>query len=185
MGKVTVVLEKLTNLKDGTCCAAGDGFGSAGWVVRREECIHHRGLSLVLTLDCGTYIFSTHTHTLTKTGDGLGKSDPYVKLELFEDGLGFDKSFGEQESSHKDNTIAPEYHETFTWTVPASDIGGLLLTCTVMDGDIGLDDKVGKCTIRLADIEKDLSHFCAVEKKLDNKWFSKDATIHVKVKFEK
>jgi C2 domain len=116
---------------------------------------------------------------------GAGKSDPYVKLELFQDGLaGFDKSFGEQESSHKDNTIAPEYHETFTWTVPNSDVGGLLLTCTVMDGDIGLDDKVGKCTIRLVDIEKDLSHFCAVEKKLDNKWFSKDAMVHVKVKFE-
>jgi Ca2+-dependent lipid-binding protein len=117
---------------------------------------------------------------------GGGKSDPYVKLELSQDGLaGFDKSFGEQESSHKSNTIAPEFHETFTWTVPESDVGGLQLTCTVMDDDFGRDDKVGKMTIKLVDIGGDLSNFCVVEKKLDNKWFSADAKIYLKVKFEK
>jgi C2 domain len=91
-------------------------------------------------------------------------------LELIKDGFGpLDKSFGEQESSHKNNTVNPEFNETFSWQAP-DDIGGLVVEVIVMDGDIGIDD--------------DLSRFCKVEKKLDNKWFSKDAMVYLKVKFE-
>jgi C2 domain len=118
------------------------------------------------------------------TGDGIGKSDPYVKLELVKDGFGpFDKSFGEQVSSHKSNTVNPEYHETFSWQAP-EDITGLVVNVVVMDDDIGRDDKIGKCSIKLADIDGDLSSFRAVERNLDNKWFRKDAKIYLKIKFE-
>jgi Ca2+-dependent lipid-binding protein len=119
------------------------------------------------------------------TGDGIGKSDPYVKLELVKDGFGpFDKSFGEQSSSHKANTINPEYNETFSWNSAPDDISGLVLRVVVMDDDIGMDDKLGKCSIKLADIDGNISHWCSVEKKLDNKWFGRDAKIFLKVKFE-
>jgi C2 domain len=108
-----------------------------------------------------------------------------VKLELVKDGFGpFDKSFGEQESSHKANTIHPEYNETFSWNSAPDDISGLVLHVVVMDDDIGLDDKIGKCSIKLADIDGNISHWCSVEKKLDNKWFGRDAKIFLKVKFE-
>jgi Ca2+-dependent lipid-binding protein len=33
--------------------------------------------------------------------DGVGRSDPYVVLELVKDRIGFDKNFGKKESSKK------------------------------------------------------------------------------------
>jgi Ca2+-dependent lipid-binding protein len=132
------------------------------------------------------FFFDTRTSANNnKTGDGIGKSDPYVKLELVKDGFGpFDKSFGKQESSHKSNTVNPEYNETFSWSATPDDISGLVLHAIVMDDDIGLDDTLGKCSIKLADIDGNLANFCHVEKKIDNKWFSRDAKIHLKIKFE-
>lgn len=116
--------------------------------------------------------------------DGFGKSDPYVKFHLEKDNFGpFDVDLGKRESSKKNNTLNPEYGETFTFSgVPSLD--KLVLHITVMDDDIGRDDKIGKTTVKIYKLEGDLSNFVDVEQKIDNKLFRADATIHLKIKYE-
>lgn len=119
-----------------------------------------------------------------KDSDGMGKSDPYCKLHLEKDNWGpLDKDHGTQTSSKKGNTCNPEYAETFSFhDVPS--LESLVLHVTVYDDDVLKDDKIGSVTIKLADINGDLSDFQEVVEKLDNKWFRKDAKVHLKIKFE-
>eukprot|EP00542_Grammatophora_oceanica_P018108 CAMPEP_0194049096 /NCGR_PEP_ID=MMETSP0009_2-20130614/29639_1 /TAXON_ID=210454 /ORGANISM="Grammatophora oceanica, Strain CCMP 410" /LENGTH=132 /DNA_ID=CAMNT_0038695165 /DNA_START=75 /DNA_END=473 /DNA_ORIENTATION=- len=120
--------------------------------------------------------------TNLKDGDGIGRSDPYVKLHLEQDNTFFDKNYGKQESTHKGNTCNPEYGETFEFD-GVDTLNNLVLHVRVMDDDFGLDDKLGGCTIKLED--EDLSSEPkAFEKKVDNKWFCKDARIHVQISYE-
>lgn len=92
-------------------------------------------------------------------------------------------NFGKQESSKKNNDLNPVYGETFAFhNVPS--LEKLVLHIKIMDDDIGRDDKIGKCTVKMADINEDLSNFVAVERKVDNKLFRADAKIFLKIKWE-
>lgn len=124
--------------------------------------------------------------TNLKDADGIGKSDPYVKFHLEKDNWGpLDVNYGTRESTHKGNTLNPEYGETFIFNgVPS--LEKLVLHIKVMDDDIGRDDKIGKCTVKLFELEGlEGGGFVDVEEKVDNKWFGKeDAVIYLKIKYD-
>lgn len=125
------------------------------------------------------------SNTKRHTADGIGKSDPYVKISLVKDNFGpFDKNFGTQESSHINNTIDPEWNESFTFHGVPDSLENLVLECIIMDDDIGMDDRLGKCKIKLSDLDGDIREYISVERKIDNKWFGRDAKIFLKVKME-
>ena len=80
--------------------------------------------------------------------DGLGKSDPYVKFELEQNNMVFDKNYGKKESTHKRNDCNPKYNETFEWDdIPS--LNNMVLWIKVMDDDIGRDDVIGKGEVNL------------------------------------
>jgi Ca2+-dependent lipid-binding protein len=86
--------------------------------------------------------------THLKDSDGLGKSDPYVKFELEQDNMVFDRNYGKKVSTKKKNVLSPEYNETFEFdSVPT--MNNMVLNVKIMDDDIGLDDKIGSCKINL------------------------------------
>lgn len=105
-------------------------------------------------------------------------------FSTIQDNVGpFDVNFGKQESSKKGNTLNPEYGETFAFhNVPSLD--KLTLHVKIMDDDIGKDDKIGGCSVKIFELEGNLSNFVEVEKKIDNKLFRADARIHLKIKWE-
>ena len=53
--------------------------------------------------------------------DMIGKSDPYVKFEIEQDNMVFDKDFGEMKSTTKNNQQNPTYGETFHFKLPTLD----------------------------------------------------------------
>ena len=120
-----------------------------------------------------------------RDADGIGKSDPYVRFSLRQDNLVMDKNFGKMESSKKANTLNPVYNETFTFhSVP--NLHKMKLDVTIMDDDIGLDDKIGSVEINLehallTTTPKDFIH--VVDKKRF-KLFAKEATIHLALSFQ-
>jgi Ca2+-dependent lipid-binding protein len=83
--------------------------------------------------------------------DGLGKSDPYVTFYLEKDKLLFDKGFGKQTSSKKRNTLNPVYGETFAFSQVDS-MKNMVLYIKILDDDTGLDDRLGKATVQLEDL---------------------------------
>ena len=112
--------------------------------------------------------------------DNIGKSDPYVKFELEQDNMIFDKDFGEQSSSKKKDESNPEYDEVFEFEIPT--LNNMVLTCKVMDDDPLFDDKIGKCKIELEDM--DLSEEpTGIDRVVDDNWFSKDATIYLRLSY--
>lgn len=112
----------------------------------------------------------------------IGKSDPYVKFQLKRDGLIFDKDFGEQRSSKKGGDLHPNYDETFVFeNIPG--LRNLELICTVLDDDGFLgDDKMGKVTINLDEL--DLSEEeTGVDRTVADYMFHKDAHIFLRLKW--
>jgi Ca2+-dependent lipid-binding protein len=117
--------------------------------------------------------------------DGIGKSDPYVKITLEQDNFGVfrDQGYGAKLSSKKANTINPVYNETFTFTdLPSLD--NMVLTCKIMDDDIGFDDKLGSCKIKLEHLglnatPKDFE-YC-----VDKNMFKMDGIVHLKLSYSK
>lgn len=83
-----------------------------------------------------------------RDADGFGSSDPYVKFQLEQDNMIFDKNFGNQVSSRKNNDLNPEYNETFTFDGLPS-LNNMVLRVRIMDDDIGFDDQIGFCVIEL------------------------------------
>lgn len=75
--------------------------------------------------------------THLKDEDGIGsESDPYVKFELEQDNMLFDKDFGEQKSSKKTDESNPVYGEEFRFELPDNvGLSNMELTCKVMDDD--------------------------------------------------
>lgn len=117
-------------------------------------------------------------------GDAAGKSDPYVKFELEQDNMVFDKDFGDQKSSKKKDELNPEYDETFTFEVPSSiGLNNLVLTCKVMDDDMLRDDKIGSCKIQLEDLDL-TSEPSGIDRVVDNNWFSSDARIYLELSYD-
>jgi Ca2+-dependent lipid-binding protein len=99
----------------------------------------------------------------------------------------FDTKFGTQESSHKSNDLNPIYNEEYIFHGTPDTLDNLVLECQIFDDDIGRDDKLGKCKIKLVDIDGNLfsGQYISVERKIDNKWFGRDAKIFLKIKMVK
>mmetsp|Transcript_36795 Transcript_36795/g.52002 ORF Transcript_36795/g.52002 Transcript_36795/m.52002 type:complete len:141 (+) Transcript_36795:92-514(+) len=119
--------------------------------------------------------------------DGFGRSDPYVKFHLEQDNMVFDKNYGRQTSSTKNNRLNPVYGETFTFGgVPT--MNNMVLHIRVWDSDIGIgtDDKLGECTVKLENMglsEEPKEHVQKIDEK-NGGWFSKDARIHLQLSYK-
>lgn len=117
-------------------------------------------------------------------GDWLGKTDPYVTFVLEQDNWVWDQTMGKCTSTKKSNDLNPIYGETFTF--PVTSLNNLVLKVNVYDDDIGFDDKVGACEIKVDDICKPGAEPVLVEKVVDEKvgkWFSKDSKIYLKLSY--
>jgi Ca2+-dependent lipid-binding protein len=115
--------------------------------------------------------------------DYAGKSDPYVTFELEQDNWVFDKTMGNYTSSKKTNDLSPVFNETFTFEVPSID--NMVLHCQVWDSDIGVDDSLGKVSIKLEDMRLSADP-TEVERVVDpkkDKWFSKKARMSLKISY--
>eukprot|EP01083_Nonionella_stella_P103185 294526_1 len=127
-------------------------------------------------------ILTVHLDRITNLADEdhIGESDPYVKFELEQDNLFFDKDFGEMISTKKKDEQNPVYGEDFHFNIPTLD--NMELTVKVMDDDIGFDEKLGTRKIKLEDLglsEEPMD----IEKKVDNNLFSPDAYIYLKLSY--
>lgn len=118
-----------------------------------------------------------------KDEDGIGnKSDPYVTLELEQDNWVFDKGYGKKKSGWKRNELSPEFDETFEFPDVPDDLENMVLSLKVWDADIGFDDEIGDCKIKLEGM--DLSEPQEVDKVIDRRGLGlirKNAKIYVKV----
>eukprot|EP00536_Pseudo-nitzschia_multiseries_P008968 jgi/Psemu1/306176/fgenesh1_kg.239_\ len=84
--------------------------------------------------------------------DLMGMTDAYIKLEIEQDNFIRDVDYGFQKTSTKSGDLNPVWDETFSFTLPTLD--NMVLTCKVMDADVGSsDDKAGKCRIKLEEEE--------------------------------
>jgi len=105
---------------------------------------------------------------------GHDEADPYVKFELEQDNAIFDKDFGKMVSSKQKNESNPVYGEEFQFELPS--LENMELTVTVMDDDFGLDDKLGRCKLKLEDLDLSAEPL-EVRRKVDNNLFSADAYV--------
>mmetsp|Transcript_13140 Transcript_13140/g.36298 ORF Transcript_13140/g.36298 Transcript_13140/m.36298 type:complete len:143 (-) Transcript_13140:642-1070(-) len=123
--------------------------------------------------------------TNLRDADFLGKSDPYVIFDLEQDGWIYDKTLETQQSSKKTNDLNPEYGETFTFKkVPT--MNNMILHVKVWDDDIGLDDDIGGCDIKLDDLdlsEEGTEVSKIIDHKKDGGWFSRKAKIFLKISY--
>ena len=121
--------------------------------------------------------------TNLKDDDWLGKSDPYVIFRLEKDNFGpFDKNYGKQRSTKKQDDLNPTYHETFIWDNVKS-LRNLVLWVQVWDDDPIFDDKLGKCKIDLNELGLS-STPTGTDRKIDNKIFRKDSRIFLQITWE-
>jgi Ca2+-dependent lipid-binding protein len=115
--------------------------------------------------------------------DTLGKSDPFVKFNLEQDNLAFDKNFGDKKSTKKGGTVNPVYNETFTWEVPSNmGLNNLVLRCKVMDDDPIFDDKLGFCKIKLEDLALSETPL-GIDRVVDNNIFTSDGRIYLELSY--
>lgn len=114
----------------------------------------------------------------------LGKSSPYVKFHLVQDGLLWDGNYGVQKSSKKPRDLSPVYDETFVFkNVPTLD--SMELHVTVLDDDGFLyDDKMGKVAIKLDDLDL-TEEFTGIDRPINNYWFHKDGRIFLQLSYSK
>ncbi|CAJ1937794.1 unnamed protein product [Cylindrotheca closterium] len=132
----------------------------------------------------GTLTIYLDKLTHLSDGDWMGKTDPYVTFVVEQDNWVFDHTMGKCTSTKKSNDLNPVYGETFT--IPVSSLKNLVLKVNVYDDDIGFDDKVGACEIKVDDLIKPNQEPKAVTKVVDEKagkWFSKDSKIHLKLSY--
>jgi Ca2+-dependent lipid-binding protein len=114
--------------------------------------------------------------------DTLGKSDPYVQFYLEQDNFLFDKGYGKQTSSKKKNELNPVYGETFTFDdVPS--LNNMVLHVKVLDDDMGPDDKLGSCHIKLENLKMPAETETVIDNKKGKGWFSRKAKIFLKISY--
>eukprot|EP01083_Nonionella_stella_P129225 392028_1 len=118
--------------------------------------------------------------TNLKDKDTVGESDPYVKFELEQDNVMFDKDFGEQKSTTKSGELNPVYGETFHFNIPT--LENVELKVKVMDDDVVSDDKIGKCTIKLENLQLSETPVRIVEK-VHNRVFGEDSYVHLDLSY--
>jgi len=117
-----------------------------------------------------------------KDADFIGKTDPYVKIELEQDNVFRDKDYGTQISSTKQGERNPVWDETFTFNIPT--LNNMILSFKVMDDDVGSkDDKCGKCKVKLEheDITSSPKRF---EKTVDFNLLSRNGTLTFDISYE-
>jgi Ca2+-dependent lipid-binding protein len=116
--------------------------------------------------------------------DGIGRSDPFVKFQLEQDKLLFDKGYGEKVSTTKRNDLNPEYNEVFEFDQIPS-LKNMKLSVSIMDSDIGFDQRLGHCEIQLEDLDIKPDFGKTVSKTVEHKkgLFQRDAVIHLKFSF--
>ena len=120
-----------------------------------------------------------------RDSDGVGKSDPYVMLNLKEDRRMLDKSYGKKKSKTIKDTVNPVFSETFTFNDVPSDMENLVLDIKVMDDDFGRDDKIGSTELVLKNFgfsaePRDVE--CIVDDK-GGRMFKKTAKMHLKISY--
>eukprot|EP00581_Thalassiosira_minuscula_P020018 CAMPEP_0183714334 /NCGR_PEP_ID=MMETSP0737-20130205/8881_1 /TAXON_ID=385413 /ORGANISM="Thalassiosira miniscula, Strain CCMP1093" /LENGTH=671 /DNA_ID=CAMNT_0025943241 /DNA_START=123 /DNA_END=2138 /DNA_ORIENTATION=- len=125
-------------------------------------------------------ILNVHLTKVTNLSDGarFDEADPYVKFEIEQDNVLFDKDFGEMVSTKKKNEQNPVYGEDFRFELPT--LENMELKCTVMDDDFGLDDKLGSCKIKLEKLDLSAESL-EVRRKVDDNLFSPDSWIFLKL----
>ncbi|CAB9505624.1 Synaptotagmin-1 [Seminavis robusta] len=115
--------------------------------------------------------------------DVIGKTDPYVILDLKQDNWVGDRDYGYQKSSTKSNDCNPVYGESFTWN-NIDELKNLVLKVRIMDSDFGSrDDKVGNCTIHLDKLGLS-NRPMDVNEVVDRNMFTANGMIHLKVSFD-
>lgn len=119
--------------------------------------------------------------TNLKDKDTIGKSDPYIKFSLEQDNMLKDKDYGEHKSTTKKGELNPVYEETFTYEIPT--LNNMELSVKVMDDDIGLDDKMGKCKIKLEKLGLSETPM-HVDEKVYNRVFGKDSFVHLQLSYK-
>ncbi|KTG44324.1 hypothetical protein cypCar_00009593 [Cyprinus carpio] len=79
-----------------------------------------------------------------KKMDVGGLSDPYVKIQLLQNG----KRLKKKKTTVKKNTLNPYYNESFSFEIPLEQMQKILVAVTVFDYDkIGKNDAIGKIFI--------------------------------------
>ena len=117
-----------------------------------------------------------------------GKSlSPYISLtpipqqfELEQDNAFFDKDFGEMKSTKKKNEQNPVYGEDFNFNIPT--LNNMELKVKVMDDDVGPDEELGSCKIKLEKLDLGPEPI-DVKRKVDNNIFSPDAYVFLKLSY--
>ena len=159
MGVLTVVLEKITHLRD------EDGIGKSDPYVKFHLEKDNWFFDKSLGKYSETVIRKSHTADLTPR---------------------FRTTVGKYTSSKKKNDLNPVYGETFEFPNIDS-LENMVLHVKVMDDDFGIDDSLGGCDIKLEKMgltEEPVD----VEKVIDNKkgegWFSRKAKIYLKISYK-
>lgn len=125
-------------------------------------------------------IYLDKVSNLTNKDLGTG-SDPYVRFEMEQDNFVGDKDYGFQKSSTKHDDFNPTYGETFHFTIPT--LNNMVLTCKIMDDDVGRDDKLGKCKIKLENLGLSETPM-EVEKVIDRNIISDSGKIYLKLSYK-
>jgi Ca2+-dependent lipid-binding protein len=118
--------------------------------------------------------------TNLKDEDIIGQSDPYIKFSLEQNNWGRDKGYGDMKSTTKSNELNPVYDETFSFNIPS--LTNMELSVKVMDDDIVLDDKIGKCKIKLEKLVLSETPL-PIKEKVYNRIFGKDSYVHLKLSY--
>ena len=127
-------------------------------------------------------VLTVHLYKITNLTDNahIDEADPYVKFELEQDNAIFDQDFGSMRSSKKKNEQNPVYSEDFKFEIPT--LENMELKVTVMDDDVGRDDKLGSCLIKLEDLDLSAEPL-EVRRKVDDNFFSPDSWIFLKLSY--
>ena len=114
--------------------------------------------------------------------DWIGKTDPYVILDLKQDNWVKDRDYGYQVSSKKANDLNDVYGDTLLGhNLP--NLENMVLKVRVMDEDIGSrDDKVGNCTIKLDQLGLG-SNWKTVDRVIDRNIFTANGMIHLRMAY--
>jgi Ca2+-dependent lipid-binding protein len=114
--------------------------------------------------------------------DLVGKTDPFVRFDLEQDNLIGDRDYGFQRSSVKKNDRNPVYNETFIFNnIPT--LNNMVLKVRILDDDIGRDDKVGHCKIKLEDLGLTSSPM-SIDRVVDRNLLAKNGRVHLKLSYD-
>ena len=102
------------------------------------------------------------------------------QFELEQDNAFFDKDFGEMKSTKKKNEQNPVYGEDFNFNIPT--LNNMELKVKVMDDDVGPDEELGSCKIKLEKLDLGPEPI-DIKRKVDNNIFSPDAYVFLKLSY--